>query len=122
MMGAMKESSTGSNQVMQSLANLINLTEDVKKSSKEMNEKTGLIESSMSSVSDLSDQNIVGIIEVSSGIAEISKAMIELSRLGSDNTDNVRILETEISKFNTTQDIKDDILEVEETGITTKVL
>ncbi|OHD05789.1 MAG: hypothetical protein A2086_07940 [Spirochaetes bacterium GWD1_27_9] len=101
MLSGMKEISIGSQQITQSLNSLIKVTEDVKSSSKEMRTKTNEIDESIKHISNLAAENKNGITEVSYGINEISKSTVMLADLSSSNSQNIQILEQEISRFKT---------------------
>jgi methyl-accepting chemotaxis protein len=94
-----REISIGNKQITESLTKLIEITEDVNSSSKEINNRTESIESSIKNISELADENSTGISETTVGINEISNAVIMLSDLSSKNSDNLNLLEKEILRF-----------------------
>lgn len=99
MLGGMKEILQGSNQITDSLKLLINISEDVKNSSREMGEKTASIENSIIHVSNLSEENKISVEQTAKGISDINRSIINLVELSSSNSQNIKNLEKEIVKF-----------------------
>lgn len=95
----MIELSAASDQITSDLAKLIRSTDDVKNSSEGMKEKTVLLEEVAQRVSNIADENLSGIEEISKGMNEIVQATKRFSELGTRNTENLTVLETEISRF-----------------------
>lgn len=95
----MVELSVASDQITGDLGKLISSTDDVKTSSEDMKKKTVLVEEIAERVSSIADENLAGIEEISKGMQEIVQATKNFSELGTRNTENLTILETEISRF-----------------------
>jgi methyl-accepting chemotaxis protein len=77
-----------------------------------MDNKFIKIESSLNSIKQLSDENMIGVNETSKSVNEISTSMGTLAKLGNENSDNINTLEKEIEKFKTE---KEDVSEENET-------
>ena len=95
----MVELSAASDQITSDLGKLIRSTDDVKNSSEGMKEKTVLLEEVAQRVSNIADENLSGIEEISKGMNEIVQATKNISELGTRNTENLIVLEAEISRF-----------------------
>ncbi len=94
-----QELSLGSSQILQALSSLINITEQVKGSSEEMDEKVKSITSSMEELSMVSTDTRNGMNEMTIGINEIAKAAEEISRAGNKNEEIVGKLKSLVARF-----------------------
>ncbi len=97
----MKEMSIGSSQIMEALGNLVKTADSIKTSSRNINEKTDLLENYIVKLSDLSNENKNSIAEASLGVSDINDSLIRLEKLSDDNYKNMQSLELEIRKFKT---------------------
>jgi len=97
----MQELSSGGEQITEALTDLIKVTDDVHRSSKELNARSGIIDDSIMHIRDLSYENLTGINEITTGISEISKSVENVATLSSKNAENVKELEEEVLKFKT---------------------
>ncbi len=95
----MVELSTASDEITNGLGNLINITDTVKTTSQDMDEKTRVMEKAAVQVSNISDENLAGIEEINVGMGEIVKAVKNFSELGTRNSENVSLLEKEVEIF-----------------------
>lgn len=95
----MKEMSIGGNQIVDSLSNLIRITQSINDLSKKINEKTNYVENSIIKLSELSNENTSSISETVLGIDEIIKTIISLEKLSYENYNNILLMEKEIEKF-----------------------
>jgi len=91
--------SLGSSQILQALSSLISITEKVKSSSYEMDDKVKNITSSMEQLSMISADTRNGMSEMTIGINEIAKAADEISRAGNKNEEIVQQLKVLVAKF-----------------------
>jgi methyl-accepting chemotaxis protein len=103
MLSGIKEISSGSSQITESLSELIQVTDEVRTSSKDMDSRFEIIDKSMINITQLSNENLIGVEETTKGINEISIAMAELAKLGNENSENINVLESEISRFITNE-------------------
>ncbi len=94
-----QELSLGSSQILQALSSLISITEKVKSSSYEMDDKVKNITSSMEQLSMISADTRNGMSEMTIGINEIAKAADEISRAGNKNEEIVQQLKVLVAKF-----------------------
>lgn len=95
------EMSGGTNQITTSLSELVDLSSDVKKSSDKMAISTNQIKESFGQVTELALQSQNGITEINTGMKEISSALINLSDLGTENAENLELVNTIVGKFKT---------------------
>ncbi len=100
-LSGLKEISVGNRQITESLGELIKLTEDVRGSGEGMREGTAQIDASMKRITGIIEENKIGIAEMAEGIKEISESMVQLTGLSQANSDNIKTLDCEISKFRT---------------------
>ncbi len=99
MRAAMGELSNGSQQILQSLNLIVQVTEDVKDSSNRINQKAETITSSMATLSDISSQTKNGMEEVTLGIGELTKTVELVSTAGMRNSEGVAELQRLIGQF-----------------------
>ncbi|OHD19806.1 MAG: hypothetical protein A2086_07130 [Spirochaetes bacterium GWD1_27_9] len=93
--------SFNSQNVINSLDDLLNITEDVKISSKEMTQEMSVIKNSVGSITDMSEETSSGIKEITVGINEIANSVNALSILSISNSENINMLQSLTSKFKT---------------------
>jgi methyl-accepting chemotaxis protein len=95
----LQETSIGTNKITKELTNLNRLTEKVKLSSKEMEQKTVSISGSIRHIYDIATENKAGINEVTVGMHQLVSAVVILTELSNKNELNIQMLEDEIRKF-----------------------
>lgn len=96
---ATREMSLGSEQILEALSSLIDVTEKVKGSSSEMDMKVNEIAQSLESLSQFSSQAAGGMEEMAIGIHEIYEAASSVSRAGTANSESVQELEELVKVF-----------------------
>ncbi|HOV13453.1 MAG TPA: methyl-accepting chemotaxis protein [Spirochaetota bacterium] len=101
MTNGMKELSIGSNQIIESLNNLISVTENVKNSSKEMNLRSGNIETSVKNVVLIAEKNKESIEKSNDLIIKTRVNLSILNELSNKNQKNIESIEKEVLKFKT---------------------
>ncbi len=97
----MQEVNVGSGQITEALVNLQRISQEVTNSSGEITRSLNSISGSFKAISGFADESHSGMAEVTVGMKEMSKAAIMLSQLGTDNSNNIRIVEETINKFKT---------------------
>ncbi|MDH4129759.1 MAG: methyl-accepting chemotaxis protein, partial [Spirochaetota bacterium] len=96
---AMQELAIGSNQVIKSLGSLIKVTDEVKSSSREMDDKIAKITNSMKKVGLISSDAKDGMQEIVSGIRDLYKVVESVSFAGTKNIESINELRELISQF-----------------------
>ncbi len=94
-----REINMGTRQVTDALASLLNLSEDVRTSSKEVLAGTGAMEGSMKSIAGIATENKQGMSEIANGINDIAESSVLLAKMSTENTAYLETLESEIGKF-----------------------
>lgn len=94
-----REINMGTKQVTDALASLLNLSEDVRTSSKEVLAGTGAMEGSMKSIAGIATENKQGMSEIANGINDIAESSVLLAKMSTENTAYLETLESEIGKF-----------------------
>jgi methyl-accepting chemotaxis protein len=95
----LKELSLGSSRITESLGNVVRSTSEVRSNFKTMTERIEGVEGSMASVANLSEENRIGMAEISSGANEVAKSSEFLAQLSASNATNISALEEEITRF-----------------------
>ncbi|WP_156104690.1 methyl-accepting chemotaxis protein [Spirochaeta lutea] len=99
MSNATAELSGGSNQIVEALTLLINLTSDVKLAYQRMEEKAEAIRASMDTLGMVSVENKQGMAEVTQGVRELNEAVLMMSELSTKNADMVVELNRMLGAF-----------------------
>jgi methyl-accepting chemotaxis protein len=99
MKNATSELSIGAEQILEALTSLIETTEEVKGSSREMSERVAGISAAMDLVSGISSDNKVGMEEISIGIDEIFQAAEAIAAAGQRNQESVERLHGLVDRF-----------------------
>ena len=73
--------------------------EELRRASTDIEERAAVIRGAVSTISDLSSENRTGFEEMAAGVGELSEAAEALSRLGSDNSRNAKVMEEELARF-----------------------
>ncbi len=81
---------------------LVRVSVEVTNSMVELQDGSNSIELSMGTLLSLADENMHAIEEISSGIREISADVVHLDKVSAQNTETVRALNEELSKFRVT--------------------
>lgn len=102
----LQELSIGNNQIMDALAILVKITNDVKSSSNEINKKVEKITESMKNVRLISSDAKNGMEELTTGIAELNKSAENISHSGMKNNETILKLEELVNQFKITDDSK----------------
>ncbi len=97
----LKEMSIGNAQIIESLAELNKMTEEVKSSGTGMRRGTEEINLSIKRILEITEENKQGIEEMAAGIREISDSMAALSDLSVRNSTNIATLDEAMRKFKT---------------------
>lgn len=95
----MQELATGSKQILSSLNSLLKITDDVKISSAEMDERVGEVTISVSDLSIISNEVKTGINELTYGVSELYKTIEIITESGAKNLDGVSELDEITKKF-----------------------
>ena len=95
----LKEMAAGTTEVTASLGDLIKITEEVKEDSIAIENKSEDINKSMSDVIGISEETMLSMEEFATGIHEITEATNLVAKIGTENSENISIIENEISKF-----------------------
>ncbi|NBC28945.1 MAG: substrate-binding domain-containing protein, partial [Spirochaetes bacterium] len=101
MTSGLQEITAGTTQVTEALQQMVTITEEVGDNSKSINELAARIDGAMESVGRLSKQNTASLEETSIGINEVTLAIQGVSELGAANTDYIRMMDAEVSRFTT---------------------
>ncbi len=96
---AMEELALGSNEILKSLSSVVQLTEGVKNSSKEMNQSVDNIKTSMSQVTKISMETKIGMEDVAGSVNELSQGAENVSQFGAENMGRVGELEELVGQF-----------------------
>ncbi len=96
---AMQEQALGSGQILQSLGSLVKITETVRSSASEMDEKMFKITSALESVNIIASETKSGMKGLSIGANELSKTAENLLSIGMKNTENISNIESLICQF-----------------------
>lgn len=107
MKDAMQELAEGSNQIIQALGSLVEITDGVKTSSFEMDINVEKITDSMKNLSSISTEVGCGMGEIIMNINELNKAIIQEIDWEMKNTDNIQELEKLVDQFKTEENISE---------------
>lgn len=97
----MSELSVGSKQILEAIAELTGISDQVLSGSKQMKQGTDDITRSISGVRDTSAHVSTGIGEIEAGVREISASSIELSSLGQSNRTALEEIRSQVEGFRT---------------------
>lgn len=100
-MDAMRQQSGGSEQIVQAMHAIENMTQEVKRSSQEMLANSNLVSAEMKRLGEMSDAIAKSINEMASGTVQISNALQEVSGISQTNKESIENLASEVSKFKT---------------------
>ena len=98
-MGAMCEQNDGSEQIVQAMKHIEDMTHEVKKSSREMLANSNLVSEEMKRLGEMSDTIANSMNEMASGAVQISNAVNEISDISQANKENIKNLAFEVGKF-----------------------
>ncbi|WP_319559187.1 methyl-accepting chemotaxis protein [Marispirochaeta sp.] len=101
---AMEEQSTGGEQLLGILAGMTQITETVRSGSEEMNQGNTQILEVITSLNAISEEVKNAIDEISRGTGEINRAVSNIVELSDENTDSIRLVKEETTKFFLTED------------------
>ena len=88
-----------------SIEGLVEVSDEVGKASFEIDHRSDQIRDAMATIARLSSENTAGFDEMVAGIGEMGGAAAALSRLGQDNQKNVEVLDEELGRFKTSEDL-----------------
>ena len=100
-LSALDEVSVGGKQIIDAVADLNNLTGEIRNASADMSGQMKVIQTSSEHVMSLGGESERSVAEMVQGIGEISKATAALSDLGSHNSQNIDKLDAEAFRFKT---------------------
>ena len=98
-MDAMRQQSSGSEQIVHAMHDIENMTQEVKRSSQEMLANSDLVSSEMKRLGEMSDAIADSMNEMASGTVQISNAVQEVSGISQTNKESIENLVSEVSKF-----------------------
>ena len=98
-MDAMREQSSGSDQIVQSMKQIETMTHEVEKNSKEMLANSNLVADEMKRLGTMSDAIANSMNEMAAGAEQISKAVNEVSGISLTNKHSIQNLVSEVGKF-----------------------
>ncbi|WP_319475903.1 methyl-accepting chemotaxis protein [Marispirochaeta aestuarii] len=101
---AMEEQSTGGEQLLGILAGMTQITETVRSGSEEMNQGNAQILEVITSLNAISEEVKNAIDEISRGTGEINRAVSNIVELSDENTESIRLVKDETTKFFLTDD------------------
>jgi methyl-accepting chemotaxis protein len=93
------ETSTGSGQIVDSVAELSSLTVGIREAGREIGERIRSIGEDATKVAELAEENERNADEINSGLGEIAQAAVQLSELGVRNAESISRLDGEVSRF-----------------------
>ena len=96
---SMEEQQTGSQQVLQAIANLNDITMQVRNGSSDMLEGSRKIIQESKKLGDLTNEVSGGVSEMSEGARQINEAVDRVNNLSNDNKNHIDTLVSEISRF-----------------------
>jgi len=102
----MSELSVGGSQILEAIAELTNISEQVTSGSEQMKQGADEITTSIVGVRDVSLNVTTGINEIEAGVREISAASVDLADLGQKNRGYLEAIRSQVDGF-TTRDIDD---------------
>ncbi len=92
LLDGMNEMSSGSEQIHVGVQQMNSITEEVRDSSKNIDEKITIVQDTMVRLSNLSTEHLQGIEEIASGINEIVSSTNVLTELGAGNAENIAVI------------------------------
>ncbi len=95
----LNEMAQGTGEITGALTELQTITERIREESERIEGRTVEIDQSMGHVSDLSEESSQAMQEFNTGVEEIRKATEFISRAGSDNLENIGVIDREVSRF-----------------------
>lgn len=98
---AMKEQSSGSDQILQAIKQLSNATTETKNLSANLVELNNSIKKHIESLNKITEEVNASISEMSTGINEINKAILHIEKVSEENKKNIDNVEKEVDKFKT---------------------
>ncbi len=98
-MDAMRQQSSGSEQIVQAMQHIETMTQEVKRSSQEMLVNSNLVSAEMKRLGEMSDAIANSMNEMASGTVQISNAVQEVSGISQTNKESIENLVSEVSKF-----------------------
>lgn len=99
LLDGMNEMSSGSEQIHVGVQQMNSITEEVRSSSKDVDEKIQIVQDTMIKLSNLSTEHLRGIEEIAAGINEILSSTTTLTELGTSNSENITVIEKGIIQF-----------------------
>jgi methyl-accepting chemotaxis protein len=96
---AMKEQSSGSDQILQAIKQLSNATTETKNLSANLVELNNSIKKHIESLNKITEEVNASISEMSTGINEINKAILHIEKVSEENKKNIGNIEKEVDKF-----------------------
>ena len=96
---SMAELSSGTSEITGAVAAISDITTQIQTASGEISRGSDGISSSMTNLKALSGEALGSIREIASGIAEINRAMTELTEISLDSRDSTGRLQEDINKF-----------------------
>ncbi|HOJ64832.1 MAG TPA: methyl-accepting chemotaxis protein [Spirochaetota bacterium] len=100
-LNGMKELSIGGKEIVNAITSLLDMTDNIKSSSSEINLNIKAINENMAKVSEFSFQSASGMEEISKGAIQIANSMVTLTEIGKKNENNIIELDKELNKFKT---------------------
>ena len=97
----LKELSVGSDEIVDSLGRLVSITEIVQQESKDIKEKSRLVNGAINSITELSNENVEAVTMMSARTSDIVESMDTVSKLGVRNSQYISIMEKEVAQFRT---------------------
>lgn len=107
---AMEELSLGSNQIVDALTSLNQMSERVKGSAAEMDSKAIKINQNIYKISLMSQESKEGLAEVAKTITNLSEISESISYVGSENSDSVHKLRDLVSRFKTSDEKSENLV------------
>jgi methyl-accepting chemotaxis protein len=98
---AMEEQSIGSQQVLEALTEIRDISERVKDSSRQMTGGSEEIQSEMKRLAEISEEIARSINEMASGAVEINQSVTHVSEMAQNNNESIRVLTEHVSRFRT---------------------
>ena len=95
----MNEMSSGGAEILDGVSRLKETTLVVDESAKSIDSMVGAIRTATDHLSDISQEQVNGIGEISTGISQIQTTTQALSRLGTENAEAIEVIKKNIVQF-----------------------
>jgi methyl-accepting chemotaxis protein len=99
LLNGMNEMSSGGSQILDGVRKMRDTTLAVDASAKSIDDMVGTIRTATGNLSNISQEQVNGIGEISTGISQIQAAALSLSKLGLENAEAIQVIEKEIVQF-----------------------